>query len=139
MYLTDDNRINVANASIPIMGFLDIENISDENVCDVQYEIKNMVIKPNGMQEHSIYVEIEVEITLSAYETKEINIIKDMYSPSRNFKFEQKTVKVMQNKINYHDLYSIREKQITDIVNEKIYDADVFLDIENIKIVSDGN
>lgn len=138
MYLTDDNRINVANASIPIMGFLDIENISDENVCDVQYEIKNMVIKPNGMQEHSIYVEIEVEITLSAYETKEINIIKDMYSPSRNFKFEQKTVKVMQNKINYHDLYSIREKQITDIVNEKIYDADVFLDIENIKIVSDG-
>lgn len=138
MYLTDDNRINVVNATIPIMGFLDMENISEENVCDVQYEIKNMVIKPNGMQEHSIYVEIEVEIILSAYETKEINIIKDMYSPSKNLKFEQKKVKVMKNKSNYHDLYSIREKQVVDIINEKIYDADVKLDIENIKTISDG-
>lgn len=137
MYLTDDNRINVVNATIPIMGFLDIENISENNVCDVQYEIKNMIIKPNGVQEHSIYVEIEMEIALSAYETKEINIIRDMYSPSQTLKFEQKKVKVMQNKTNYHDIYCIRQKQISDIVNEKIYDADIRLDIENIKIGTD--
>ena len=115
MYLTDDGRVNETFASIPIVGFIDMKDISEDNVCDVQYEIKNMVIKPNGMQEHSIYVEIEIEIIASAYETKELNIIQDLYSPSRNLVFEQKQVRAMQNKSNYKGIYNIREKQLLNI------------------------
>ena len=59
----------------------------------MQYEIKNMILKPNGETEHSIYVEIEMEIYASAYEAKEINIVEDLYSPSRALKFEQKKLK----------------------------------------------
>ena len=76
LYLTEDGRICVVSATLPIMGFIDMENISEENVCDMQYEIRNLVIKPNSMQEHSIYVEAEIEITASCYETKEINTIE---------------------------------------------------------------
>ena len=137
LYLTDDGRVNETFASIPIVGFIDMKDISEDNVCDVQYEIKNMVIKPNGMQEHSIYVEIEIEITASAYETKELNIIQDLYSPSRNLVFEQKQVRAMQNKSNYKGIYNIREKQLLNIGEEKVYDADVRVDIENYKILND--
>ena len=137
LYLTDDGRINSVSASIPVMGFIDMENISDENVCDVQYEIRNMVIKPNSTQEHSIYVEFEIEITLSAYETKEISTIEDLYSPSRNLTFAQKQIKMMQNKKNYRDVYSIREKQVLNIGDEKIFDADVRVNIDNMSIGND--
>ena len=134
MYLTEDNRISTVSATLPIMGFIDMENISEENVCDMQYEIRNLVIKPNGMQEHSIYVEAEIEITASSYETKEINTIEDLYSPSRNLSFEQKQIKAIQNKKIFHDKYSIREKQLLNVGDEKIYDADVKVNIDNIKI-----
>ena len=115
------------------MGFVDIQDISEENSCDVQYEIKNMILKPNGETEHSIYVEIEMEIYASAYEAKEINIVEDLYSPSRALKFEQKKVKVMKNKMTYHDIYSVREKQILNIGNEKIYDANVKFKIDSVR------
>ena len=133
MYLTTDGRINSTYANIPIMGFVDIQDISEENSCDVQYEIKNMILKPNGETEHSIYVEIEMEIYASAYEAKEINIVEDLYSPSKTLKFEQKKVKVMKNKMTYHDIYSVREKQILNIGNEKIYDANVKFKIDSVR------
>ena len=137
MYLTDDGRINTVFATIPVIGFIDMKDISEENICDMQYEIKNMIIKPNGMQEHSIYVEIEIEITASAYENKEINIIEDLYSPSKNLVFEQKMVRAMKNISNYNATYSIREKQLLNIGDEKVYDADVKVDIENYRILND--
>ena len=43
----------------------------------------------------------------------------------------------MQNKCNYHDIYSIREKQILNIGDEKVYDADVKIDIENYRILNE--
>lgn len=137
MYLTDDGRINSVCANVPIMGFIDMQDISEENVCDMQYEIRNMLIKPNGVEEHSIYLEIDVEITASAYETKEINLIQDLYSPSTNLNFEQKSVKAMQEKQNYHDIFNIREKQLLNIGDEKVYDADVKIDIENYRVLND--
>ena len=137
LYLTEDGRINTATATLPIMGFIDMENISEENVCDMQYEIRNMVIKPNSMQEHSIYVEIEVEIIACSYETKEINTIEDLYSPSKNLCFTQKQIKAMQNKKNYRDTFSIREKQLLNIGDEKIYDADVKVNIDNMRLGND--
>ena len=62
MYLTEDNRINVVTYKIPVVGFIDITDVSEENICDVNYEIKNIIIKPNSQDEHSIYVEIEIEV-----------------------------------------------------------------------------
>lgn len=137
MYLTEDGRINTVSANIPVMGFIDMKDISENNVCDIQYEVRNMIIKPNGVEEHSIYVEIEIEIIASAYETKQINIIQDLYSPSRNLSFEQKKVRAMQNKCNYRNVYSIREKQLLNIGEEKVYDADVKIEIENYKMLED--
>ena len=82
MYLTEDNRINQITYKIPTVGFIDIQDISEENICDVNYEIKNIIVKPNNQEEHSIYVEIEMDVTCDTYEEKQINLIKDMYSPS---------------------------------------------------------
>ena len=37
MYLTEDNRINVVTYKIPVVGFIDIPDVSEENICDVNY------------------------------------------------------------------------------------------------------
>ena len=125
MYLTEDNRICIKNANIPVVGFIDIQNVSDENICDVNYQIKNSIIKPNSGEEHSIYVEIEIEIMCSSFEKKEINLIQDMYNPCKNLNFETKQIAAITNKESRTSIKEIREIiNLKDIESLKLIDVD---------------
>ena len=126
VYLTEDNRICTTSNLIPVMGFIDMPDVTDENICDVQYEIKNLLVKPNNIEEHSIYVEAEVEINARVYQNREMNIIEDLYSPSVNLVYKQKQIQAVAQKEMVRDICSIREKQfISEIGNRKIYDVDI--------------
>ena len=138
LYLTDDNRINSVEATVPVMGFIDMPDVSEENICDTKYEIKNLVIKPNNVEEHSIYMEAEIEICCDVYKSQEINIIQDLYSPKTNVSFTQKQVSIMQKIENVQGTYNIREKQvIPEIGGNKIYDVGTSVDIKKQTILND--
>lgn len=138
MYLTEDNRINTVESKIPVMGFVDIANVTDENICNIKNELKNLVIKPNNVEEHSIYVEAEIEFNLFVYQNKSLELIQDLYSPSMSLNANCKKVNTMQEKKVIKDICNIREKQlIPEIRNEKIYDVDVNVEIKKQNILSD--
>lgn len=135
LYLTEDNRIKNINARIPIMGFVDIENISDNNECDVDYKIKNIIIKPNNGDENSIYVEIEIEITCFAYETRNINLIEDLYSISSDLNYTQKEITTMLGKRNIKDICNINQQvTIPEIDNNQLYNVKTKTNIQNVTI-----
>ncbi|MBR1654230.1 MAG: DUF3794 domain-containing protein [Clostridia bacterium] len=144
VYLTEDNRVNEVNWQIPVMGFIDIQNISDDNVCNVNYEIKNILIKPNSTEEHSIYVEIELEISCNVYEKKELDIIQDLYSPTENLNSSQKNITVMQDKKTITDKCQVKERMfIPELQNSRICNTEVNpkitkQNIYNDKIMCDG-
>ena len=138
LYLTEDNRINMVEGIIPIMGFIDLPNISDNHTCDVKYEIKNIIVKPNNVEDHSVYVEAEVEAFCEAYENRSINIIQDLYSPSMDLSFKQKSIKVMQTKKVMQQTCNIREQQrIPEIGSNQIYDVEVIPTIEKQTVLKD--
>ena len=111
MYLTEDNRINNVTTKIPIMGFIDIENINDNNICDVDYKLKNLIIKPNNGEAHSIYVEAEIELVCFAYESKEINLIEDLYSISQDVEFNKKSITTIAGKQNISQSCNIKQRK----------------------------
>ena len=80
MYLTDDERINTCTSTVPIMGFIDIADIADDNLCDVSYTLRNILVKPSNVEEHSVQVEAEIEILCFVYKKQEISMIQDLYS-----------------------------------------------------------
>lgn len=138
MYLTEDNRICTTSQIIPVMGFIDMPDVADENLCDVHYELKNLIIKPNNVEEHSIYVEAELEITCYVSQSKELTILQDLYSPSINLIYKQKQIQAISQKEMIKDICSIREKQfISEIGNHKIYDVEVKPTILNQTILKD--
>ncbi len=110
IYLTEDNRINHITYKIPTVGFVDIPNVNEENICDVNYEIKNIIIKPNNQEEHSIYVEIELEVNCNVYEEKQINLIQDLYSLDQNLNIKKKQVLTITNKAKRKETKQISEK-----------------------------
>ena len=138
LYLTEDNRINSVQSTIPVMSFIDIENVEEEDSFNTEYEIKNLVIKPNNVDEHSIYVEVEVEVSCEVYKNQEINLIQDLYSPKTNVSFTQKQISVMEKRENVQGTYNIREKQVLpEIGANKIYDVETLVNITKQTILND--
>ncbi len=132
MYLTEDNRINSVNAKIPIVGFIDIPNVSDGNTCNTNYEIKNIIIKPNQPEEHSINVEIEVLVTCMVYHEKTITLIQDLYSPYEEITFNLKQYNAIINSREFKDKKQIREKvKIDGIEGKQLIDVDIFSNVSN--------
>lgn len=137
IYLTEDNRICLKEGIIPVIGFIDLPNISEEHICDVKYEIKNVIVKPNNIEEHSIYIEAEIEAYCEAYENKELQMIQDLYSPTVDLNFNQRKVKLMQKRESRSQVCNIREKQvIPEIGDRKIYDVEVVPTIQEQKLLN---
>ena len=101
MYLTETGDIKVTCCTIPVMGFIDMPNVSENNIINCQYEIKNILVKPNSAEQHSVYIEIEFEICCDVADTIEIESIQDMYCPNADLQFKQKEVNtIMKKQIN---------------------------------------
>ncbi|MBP3503211.1 MAG: DUF3794 domain-containing protein [Clostridia bacterium] len=139
LYLTEDERINCVTAQIPIMGFIDIQGVSDNEICDTNYEIRNITIRPNNVEEHSIFIEIEFAIKCNAYEEKEINLIQDLYSPEEEITMNQECVNLMQNKTSITDFCNVQEKvNISEIKGNKIYNVRVSTNIIKQNILNNS-
>ena len=137
MYLTQDNRIGIVQGKIPAVGFIDMQNISEDSICDIKNEIKNIVIRPNSAEEHSIYIEIELETLCMAYEKKEINIIQDLYSPTIDLGLSQKKVVTSNNKIIKNKNFTVTSKtNIPDIVQGDLLDVEIVTNITKEQITS---
>ncbi|MCI8273081.1 MAG: DUF3794 domain-containing protein [Clostridia bacterium] len=126
VYLTEDGRICISRNRVPLVGFIDMPNIKEENICETPYMIKNIIIKPNAVEEHSVYIELEVEITCKVYEEKEIKVIQDMYCPGEKMLFDTNTVNTITNKQCKRNICSIREKvNIPELENGNIIDVEI--------------
>lgn len=110
MYLTEDNRINTVRGRIPVVGFIDMQDISEENICDINYEIRNTEIRANSAEEHTIYVELELEAMCMAYEKKELKIMQDLYSPTMNMGFTQRKLTTSTDKIITNKNFTVTSK-----------------------------
>ena len=124
VYLTEDGRICTTHSRLPLVGFIDMPNIKEENICETSYMVRNVVIKPNAVEEHTVYIEMEVEISCMAYEEKEIKTIQDMYCPGEKMEFEKTMVNTISNKQCKKNVCNIREKvNVPELENGNIIDV----------------
>lgn len=136
MYLTEENTIQTVSSQIPVMGFIDVPDISEENICDINYLLKNFIIKPNSTEEHSISVEAEIDIDARAYDTKDIEIIDDLYNPDFNLEFTTKNIETITQKNNCNETVAINENiNLSEIQN--ILDIEANPTITNVNTIND--
>lgn len=129
MYLTEDNRINTIGARIPIMGFVDIQNVNENTICLSKIKLKNLTLKPNYSDEHSIYIEAELDLSCFAYETKQIDIIEDLYGLSSNVTFSGNSIEMANKRGCIKETKNIRET--ISIQGNEVYDIQLKPIIEN--------
>ena len=90
------------------------------------------------MEEHSIYVEAEMELNCFIYENKDINVIQDLYSPCEQLTFKKKEVKTMTGKKNFRSTCNMREKlPMPEVGNARICDVSVVPIMQNQTVLTD--
>lgn len=137
LYLTDEGTIKSMSSNIPIMGFIDVNDVAENNIINTNYQIKNILMKPNSIEEHSIYVEIELETNCMVYDTKQIELIQDIYSPGEEIDYNMKSIEAMTGKQNRNCNCDIEEKiSIPEIENNQIYSVEVNPIIKTERIVN---
>ena len=123
-YLTEEGNICKTQIRLPLVGFIDMPNVKEENICETSYMIRNVMIKPNSIEEHSVYIEMEVEISCMVYEEKEIKTIQDMYCPGKKMDFKKMMVNTITNKESKRNTCNIREKvNVSGLENGTIVDV----------------
>ena len=123
-YLTEEGNIRKNQTRLPLVGFIDMPNVKEENICETSYMIRNVMIKPNSIEEHSVYIEMEVEISCIVYEEKEIKTIQDMYCPGKKMDFKKMMVNTITNKESKRNICNIREKvNVSGLENGTIVDV----------------
>ena len=110
LYLTEDGKINTCEEIIPATCFVDMQGVSEEHFCKVDMSLKNIIVKPNNKEEHSMYIEIEYEALCQVYEKKSINIIEDLYSPTKILNINKRIAILHGDEKNVRDTYSLKEK-----------------------------
>ena len=131
MYLTEDNRINQINPKIPIVGFIDIPDVSETNTCDINYELRNVIIKPQPQEEHAIYIDLEYEVSCNVYEEKQINLIQDLYRPDAILNLNRTQITTISDKKHVKQNKSIQEKiNLKEVDGKKLIDVDVSVRIQ---------
>ena len=136
VFLSEDGRIGVASSTIPVMSFIDIENVADGHICEVNYTPRNMLFKVNNKEQHSIACQIEFEVMCCAYETKTIDVIQDMYGTKNNIKFSKKEIMVPVDGEIKKEKVNINERiNIEDILNV----LDVSSKVRKISSTKSGN
>ncbi len=144
LYLTEDNRINSVTTKIPIMGFVDIQNVNENCKCEIQNNLCNMIIKPNVTTEHTIGVEIEIDVNCEAYETKEINVIEDMYCVDKEVTFNKKEINAIIERNKICDTYILNENIRIPELAGRVLNVNTIPEItsskaRNGKIIYEGN
>lgn len=125
-YLTEEGRICKTQARLPLVGFIDMPNIKEENICETSYMTRNIMVKPNAIEEHSVYIELEVEISCMAYEEREIRMIQDMYCPGQKMEFNKTMVNTITDKQCKRNTCNIREKvNVPELENGTIVDVGI--------------
>lgn len=136
IFLSEDGRIGMANSTLPVMSFIDIEKVSDGHICDVSYTPRNMLFKVNNKEQHSISCQIEFEVMCFAYETRSIDVIQDMYGTKSNINFSKKEIMVPIDGEMKTEKVSINERiNIEDILNI----LDVSSKVRKVSSTKSGN
>ena len=103
-YLTKDERICEVEEKFPLMSFIDMENIKEENTCSTDYQVRNVLLNINNGEENSIAIQMEYEIFCKAFENKEQEIVSDLYSLKYDIEFLSKEIEITDNEGNMENI-----------------------------------
>lgn len=124
LYQTESGHIYIAKKEVPIMGFLDIENVEETNQISTEFTLKNININNSENEvKPGINVEMEFNLTGDVYQTKEVNILTDLYDLNYKTEFSKRKIQLESCNNTPVQTATINQKTIVEEINQ-IYNTE---------------
>ena len=134
IYQSKTGSTYIAQKEIPIMGFLDIENIDEECESNIEITLKNLNINESPVNKNEIEIEMEFNLSGDIYQKKEINMMVDLYGINYKTNFKNQIVYLEKSKPQTLRKIEIENKMLIEDINQ-IYDQEY--KIKNIQTKED--
>lgn len=123
LYQTENGHIYVSKKDVPLMGFLDIENVEENNYITTEFNLKNINITENENDiKPGIDIEMELNMIGDVYDSKEINMLSDLYDLNYKTEFTKQKVMIENSNQVPAQTTTISQKTIVQDINQ-IYNA----------------
>lgn len=129
-YRNEENKINKYTTKLPVMGFIDILDVNENNICKLKMNIGKLNIALNS--ETATDLEMDINCRCEVYENKELNIIEDMYGIKENYRYEKRNINLGSENVEKILSKNINEKVLVDNINQ-LYDTKAEVAITNKK------
>ena len=124
LYQTENGHIYVAKKNVPLMGFLDIENVEESNYVNTEFNLKNINITENENDiKPGIDIEMEINMIGDVYDSKEINMINDLYDLNYKTEFSKQKVMLENSSTVPSQTATINQKTVVQDINQ-VYNAE---------------
>lgn len=124
LYQTESGHIYIAKKEVPIMGFLDIENVEETNQISTEFTLKNININNSENEvKPGINVEMEFNLTGDVYQTKEVNILTDLYDLNYKTEFSKRKIQLESCNNTPVQTATVNQKTIVEEINQ-IYNTE---------------
>lgn len=137
MYLNDKNEICNLESCVPIMGFVDLNNVTEQDIVNVNMNVRNILINTNSKEESSIYVEEEVDFYVEVFQTKQLKIIEDMYIPFADLEYKTNSVNIESGRKQYKEKFNIKQKIDVKLNGNEIFNKEIIPKINKIEKSND--
>lgn len=131
IYQSKTGSTYMAQKEIPVMGFLDIENIDEECESNIELTLKSININEECSNKNEIEIEMELNLSGDIYQKKEINMLIDLYGINYRTNFKNQTMYLEKSNPQVIKKVEIENKALIEDINQ-IYDQEYR--IKNIQI-----
>lgn len=137
LYSTESGRYDQIQSKFPIMGFIEMNDVTEDCIINPNIQIGDFLLKTNGSQDNTIVVDAEVKMGVVVYNNKKVSLIEDMYCPRKNLKISKKNMNILNTSMEYKAIYSLNKTSELNIGEEKIYEINSEINVEKTKIEKD--
>lgn len=124
LYQTENGHIYISKKDVPLMGFLDIENVEENNYINTEFNLKNINITENENDiKPGIDIEMELNMIGDVYNSKEINMLSDLYDLNYKTEFSKQKVMIENSNQAPAQTTTISQKTVVQDINQ-IYNAE---------------
>lgn len=142
IYISDSERqsIETFEANVPVMGFINYENIDDESNIELSFGVKSFTLRPiyQDLKSTSFSIESEMEVRADICKKNKLVVISDMYDPDSELKCEYEKMNIEKEIINVSESTEmVQALMIPELDSIRILTIDATSNINN-KNILDG-
>lgn len=139
--LTEESEIRCFENSVPVNQIVDVPDIAEENIIQTDINVTSVSVRPRAEQTGDrglLEIEATLYISVRAYETREIAIVRDAYSTKYETETEMRTVGINTSCEKLYDTFLCRESiDISSVGIQKVLSFECSNIVSNVS-VNDG-